>query len=179
MDAALSAIAEGGVAAVKVSRLTKKLGVSRGSFYWHFESQDELVEKSLLRWEAVSTTEVLAKLRTSDDPKVRLRRLLKAAYADVDNGVLFSALAASSQDPRVRRTLRRITTTRMAFVRECYTLMGCDETDAEHRALLTYSAYTGLYDIVRALPARGPKALAGKRLRAYLDHLVSELVDAV
>lgn len=33
-----------GITAVKISRLCKELGVTKGSFYWHFDDIDELMK---------------------------------------------------------------------------------------------------------------------------------------
>jgi len=49
--AALELIAEQGVAAVAVEPLARRLGVTKGSFYWHFRSRDALLQAAIERWE--------------------------------------------------------------------------------------------------------------------------------
>lgn len=49
--AAKRTIEERGVGAVAVEPLAKKLGVTKGSFYWHFENRDALLKATLERWE--------------------------------------------------------------------------------------------------------------------------------
>ena len=44
-------IAEKGIRAVAVESLARDMGVTKGSFYWHFPNRDALLEQSLLRWE--------------------------------------------------------------------------------------------------------------------------------
>jgi AcrR family transcriptional regulator len=41
-----------GIESVRVEVLARELGVSKGSFYWHFRDRSELLEKLLARWEA-------------------------------------------------------------------------------------------------------------------------------
>ena len=48
---ALDQIAEQGVASVAVEPLARRLGVTKGSFYWHFPSRDALLQAALERWE--------------------------------------------------------------------------------------------------------------------------------
>ena len=48
---ALEMIAEKGIRAVAVESLARRMGVTKGSFYWHFPNRDSLLEQSLLRWE--------------------------------------------------------------------------------------------------------------------------------
>ena len=49
-DAALEALAGGGIAAVRVEPLAKTLGVTKGSFYWHFADRRALLDAMLARW---------------------------------------------------------------------------------------------------------------------------------
>ena len=54
IDAALAAIAAGGLAAVAVEPLAARLGTTKGSFYWHFASRDALLKAALANWEQQS-----------------------------------------------------------------------------------------------------------------------------
>jgi AcrR family transcriptional regulator len=51
MRAARLALLEGGPSAVRVETLARKLGVSKGSFYWHFRDREALLEALLREWE--------------------------------------------------------------------------------------------------------------------------------
>lgn len=48
--AALDALVHGGVEKVKILPLAETLGVTRGSFYWHFKDRDELLQALLDLW---------------------------------------------------------------------------------------------------------------------------------
>jgi AcrR family transcriptional regulator len=50
--AAQARLAAHGVEFVRVEVLARDLGVSKGSFYWHFRDRGELLEKMLAGWEA-------------------------------------------------------------------------------------------------------------------------------
>jgi AcrR family transcriptional regulator len=52
LDAAFTRLSEQGIEAVRVEVLARDLGVSKGSFYWHFRDRGNLLEKMLSRWEA-------------------------------------------------------------------------------------------------------------------------------
>ena len=49
--AALAKLSQDGVDAVRVEVLARNLGVSKGSFYWHFRDRQELLERTLAHWE--------------------------------------------------------------------------------------------------------------------------------
>ena len=67
ITAALGAIADGGLAAVGVEPLAARLGTTKGSFYWHFENRDALLEAAIGRWEKETTTDVIAEITASHD----------------------------------------------------------------------------------------------------------------
>jgi AcrR family transcriptional regulator len=46
-EAALQLIAEKGLSALTVSTLATRLGVTKGSFYWHFAGRSELLAAAL------------------------------------------------------------------------------------------------------------------------------------
>jgi AcrR family transcriptional regulator len=45
------ALLRGGIGAVRVERLARSLHVTKGSFYWHFQDRDDLLESLLREWE--------------------------------------------------------------------------------------------------------------------------------
>jgi AcrR family transcriptional regulator len=52
----------------------KRLGATKGSFYWHFADREALVEAALADWEHSHTAAVIAEIETSsDDPLQQLR----------------------------------------------------------------------------------------------------------
>ena len=50
--AAQTRLSDQGIESVRVEVLARDLGVSKGSFYWHFRDRGELLEQILTRWEA-------------------------------------------------------------------------------------------------------------------------------
>ncbi len=64
--AALDALIEDGIEGVRVLKLSKTLGVTRGSFYWHFENHDELLDAVLDEWRARNTGVMLDVLQHSE-----------------------------------------------------------------------------------------------------------------
>lgn len=81
LDAAGRAVAEGGFDDVRVLTLAKRLGVTRGSFYWHFSDHAELVVSFLDRWRDRRLAE-LEYLRAGGDSETELRRILRLALSE-------------------------------------------------------------------------------------------------
>src|SRR5687768_1379746 len=83
---ALFAIAEGGSAAVAVEPLAKRLGATKGSFYWHFADRRALVAEALGYWEREHTDAMIAAVEGIADPAERIATLLGAVMADDREG---------------------------------------------------------------------------------------------
>ncbi len=175
MKAASNLIAQEGVQAVAVEPLALALGVTKGSFYWHFQSRDELIHAALEAWEQDQSTDVVNRYGGIADPRRRLRVLLFAAFEDLENGKFFAALAASSEDPRVQPYLHRATERRLTFGDEAFLALGLSETEARKRALFAYAAYAGYFQLLRTTP----KAVAAVTdLSGYVRRLADALIPA-
>src|SRR3981189_1316395 len=55
LETARQALIQEGTAGVEINRLAKRLGVSRGGFYWFFKDRAQLLEKLLEYWVHTST----------------------------------------------------------------------------------------------------------------------------
>lgn len=175
VKAATNLIANEGVQAVAVEPLASALGVTKGSFYWHFHNRDELIHAALEAWEQDQSADVVTRYAGIEDPRRRLRVLLFAAFEDVENGRFFAALAVSSEDPRVRPYLRRVSERRLAFGVEAFRALGLAEEEARQRALLAYAAYAGYFQLLRTTPEA---VAAVTDLSGYVRRLADALVPA-
>jgi AcrR family transcriptional regulator len=166
-DAALAAIAKEGLASLAIPKLARSLNVTKGSFYWHFTSLQELVEKSLRRWEERDQI-TLDELREIADPRRRLATLFEQAMEQREAHGLYIALASSAA-PQAARIIRRISNRRLRFLIESYAEAGLKPADARARALLAYTAYIG------ALHLRLSKK---QEIDSYVAHALKTLIPA-
>jgi AcrR family transcriptional regulator len=70
IEAALKVLVERGIGAVQITALARQLNVTRGSFYWHFDSREALLDALLDEWRARNTgvmIEALKGAKTLDD----------------------------------------------------------------------------------------------------------------
>ena len=166
-------IAQEGVQAVAVEPLAQGLGVTKGSFYWHFKNRDDLIHAALEAWEQDQSADVVSRYGGIADPRRRLRVLLFAAFEDVENGKFFAALAVSSEDPRVQPFLQRATARRLAFGIEAFRALDLPEAEARERALLAYAAYAGYFQLLRTTPEA---VAAVTDLSGYVKRLADALI---
>ncbi len=171
---ALAAIADGGLAAVAVEPLAARLGATKGSFYWHFENRDALVDAAIRRWEKDTTTDVTKELEAARDaPASQFRRLVTSVIERAEQDRVGPALLASAGHPAVAPALQRVTAARLSLVAMVLRRLGFAPAEARRRALLAYSAYLGHAQLARSTPGVLPATRAGRR--SYLDDAVGAL----
>src|SRR5262249_40108615 len=152
-EAALQLIAEAGLGALTVEALAARLGVTKGSFYWHFSGRSDLLAAALARWEQRTTTEALTGLSSVTDARQRLRLMLDAASQSPRSRSLYAALAEAAEDPVVRRALNRVASARIEYLEVCYRELGLAHPLAKAKALFAYAAYRGFLQWAHEAPA--------------------------
>ena len=66
IHAALGMLKERGVDGLKIVGLAERLGVTSGSFYWHFADRSDLLASLLGYWEIAKTDAIIAGWSASD-----------------------------------------------------------------------------------------------------------------
>jgi AcrR family transcriptional regulator len=179
-EAALDALAGGGVTAVAVEPLAKALRTTKGSFYWHFADRNALLEAALELWERRDTDRVMSSLDETLDATTRLRRLLALAFRSVSDpaarsaGTVELALQASASQPLVGAALQRVTERRLELLTRLYLEVGMSAASARDKALLAYTAYLGHAQLAHSSPSLLPR---GTALALHVDRMVGALTD--
>lgn len=169
--AGLQALEERGVDAVAAASLATSLGVTRGSFYWHFDSRAELLDAVLALWEQEHSDAVLERLEPIADPRERLRTLAAAATGKPPS-IFVRLLEAAGREPAVAATLNRSRARRVAFLAAAYRECGLAPAAARRRALAAYAVYVGLAHLIDA----DPELLGARERQAFSKELQAVLV---
>ncbi|RXR08700.1 TetR/AcrR family transcriptional regulator [Pseudoxanthomonas composti] len=172
-QAALDLIAESGVAAVAVEPLARRLGVTKGSFYWHFPSRDALLQAALERWESVEQQDVFGSLEAVPDPRARLRQLFEVVAHEVKPHIIYSELLKALDHPTVQPVINRVSQRRMEYLIASFRQAGMNRVDAQHRARLAYAAYLGFLQLSLQL---GQPRQQRDEFEAYVEHVITTLI---
>jgi AcrR family transcriptional regulator len=172
-QAALDLVAEQGVAAVAVEPLARRLGVTKGSFYWHFASRDALLDAALRRWESADTEGLMRQIDRITDPRERLVELFRRTSREMRSHVIYSALLKALDHPAVQPVMQRLSQRRIQYLAVAYRALGLSRRDAMNRARLAYSAYVGFLQLM--LQLRLPR-LEHDEFDSYITHVVDALI---
>ena len=154
-EAALQLIAEKGLRALTIGALAARLGVTKGSFYWHFAGREALLAAALARWERI-TIESIQALDAVPDHRRRLELILQASSQPPRSRSLYAALAEAAEDPVVRRVLNRVATLRIDYLEQSYAALGYPPAPAKAHAVFAYAAYRGVLQLAHEAPASLP-----------------------
>ncbi|HEY3811954.1 MAG TPA: TetR/AcrR family transcriptional regulator [Caulobacteraceae bacterium] len=73
-----------GIAGVKIDRLAKNLGVTRGGFYWRFSGLNDLLDALLEDWRTTNTRSALEALHGGGTPVQRFANLMHVWIDEID-----------------------------------------------------------------------------------------------
>jgi AcrR family transcriptional regulator len=177
--AALEALADQGIRGVAVEPLARRLGVTKGSFYWHFNDRGSLLRAALEAWEAASAR-LIDEMRAFDDPRAELtiffqRALHPDAGREGRMRLEVAIAAAAPHDATVGRALSRVTSQRLEGFVSIYQRLGLSRDDATGWGTLATSVSLGLFQLVRVIPAPFRRDSAR---RDHLAFLVARLIPA-
>jgi AcrR family transcriptional regulator len=148
-QAALDALERGGLAAVAVEPLARELGVTKGSFYWHFRTRQELIAAMVARWERDHVDGPLEAVSAIVDPRERLLALLGRAAKPPS---IFMRMLEAVDEPSVHAAVVRAAERRVAFMAQAFGDLGLSRARARRQALLAYSSYVGRAHLLRDAP---------------------------
>ncbi len=171
--AALDLIAEQGLAAVAIEPLARRLGVTKGSFYWHFATRDALLEAALRRWEQTEVEDLIAEVDRIADPRARLQELFVRTSREMRSHAIYSALLKAADHPVVQPVMQRLSQRRIQYLALAFKALGLDRREALNRARLAYSVYVGFLQL--SLQLRTPR-LNAEEFEGYVRHVVNTLI---
>jgi AcrR family transcriptional regulator len=174
-DAALNLIAEQGVGALAVEALARQLGVTKGSFYWHFRTRETLLQAALERWEQYGEREIISQIEAIADPRERLPELFRRVAHELHPHRVYAALLKALDHPLVVPVMARVSQRRTEFLQTAYSEAGMEPAAALNRARLTYAAYVGFLQLNFTL---GLPRLNHEEFEAYVEHTIATLIPA-
>lgn len=171
IGAGLEALLEAGPAAVAVEPVAARLGVTKGSGYWHFVGRTEFLEAVMDQWVISCTHAVVENVEAAGgSPQARMSRLLGMVTAAAERTPA-EWLVTASTDPVVRQAVERAMSIRIGYLERLMREAGVGRADAWPRAVLAYSTYLGHATIAATAPSVLPTSAAQRRrmLAAMLD----------
>jgi AcrR family transcriptional regulator len=154
IEGALHALAEGGLPALGVEALAERLGVTKGSFYWHFSDSEELLRSVVQRWEELAVDRVMTDLVELKRPCDVIRRIIEQTVTIEDPQrrlryrVEVVAVALAEWHSVFRPAYVRISERRLSGLCMLYLATGLDPDEATRLGRMAYITLLGVYPLL-------------------------------
>jgi AcrR family transcriptional regulator len=164
LDQGLKALAQNGFTALKAEPLAKAMGVSRGSFYWHFADIGAFHAAILKHWREVAAEQIIANVEAAAKDQDPLALLLRRVFGE--KLTLESAVRTwATVDATARGAVQAIDQRRLGYVESLLKQSGLPAETARARAQILYWAFLGFALSDRPLPKARQQAMLDEMLR--------------
>jgi AcrR family transcriptional regulator len=164
LDQGLKTLAKDGFTALKAEPLAKAMGVSRGSFYWHFADISAFHAAILKHWREIAAEQIIAGIEAAASNENPLAVLLRRVFGErlaLENAVRVWA----SVDPAARAAVQAIDRRRLGYVEGLMTRSGLPIDVARARAQILYWAFLGFARSDQPVPKTQQQAVLDEMLR--------------
>jgi AcrR family transcriptional regulator len=179
LDAATDAVAEGGFGAARILTLARRLGVTRGSFYWHFRNHDDFLRALLERWRDGELRALAAWRLDTGDAKADVRGAVHLLLTEMARDAKALRVELAVQDFARRNALAAavsvdVNRARMRQGRAMVEALTGDADRAHALTLLLYACITG----ARLMLAASPRNAKTDAMAESLDRIIGEALIA-
>ena len=133
LEHALEVLRENGITGLRVEPLARSLGVTTGSFYWHFKDRQDLLHSVLDHWARMMAEQASAHIKT-DDPEADLERLLKELATQGTNRHEIAVRNWAAFDDYALGVIKRVDECRLNYCMDLFQRLGFSEEQAAIRS---------------------------------------------
>lgn len=158
LETALEIFVAEGIDAVRITRLADDLGVTRGSFYWHFENREDLIEALVDFWKSKNTPTLGAAFDQAVSLEDGILRFFEICVdpSQFDSRLDLAIREWARRSQQVRRLVDEEDRTRIDSMRRFFEKHGFQMPEALIRARVLYYTQIGFYalDVAEPLETR-------------------------
>lgn len=147
---AREALIEEGIAGVKVDRLAKKLGVTRGGFYHHFKNHKDLLDRLLAHWAQSNVfAPMIPEVKSPQDAVMAFNALAEHLITETDFSPEYEIAVRewARVNDSVKEAVDALDNNRMSDIANWFIALGCDAEEASIRARVFYFHQIGFYSL--------------------------------
>jgi len=179
LEAAADAIAEGGFGEARILTLAKRLGVTRGSFYWHFRDHDDFIRALLEQWRDEQLRAMAAWRPGTGNAEADLRRAVHLLLTDMARDAKALRVELAMQDfarrnPVAEAITVEVNRARMKQGLALFEALTADSGRARSLTLLLYACITG----ARLMLAAAPRDAKTDAIADELEHIIADAIIA-
>lgn len=179
VSAAVAVLVDHGIDHVRVDVLAAQLGVTRGSFYWHFRDREDLLRRVLDAWREQATEQLTARLeRPHASPQAQLRDVISLPFRGRSAAraarIELAIRAWARRDLMARSAVDEADKSRLDYHRRLFSALGFPQRESRARAFLLYG-----YEVAESLLYRQGSEREKRARAAFVEGLLLDHRSAV
>lgn len=147
INAATDVLVDENVRGIRIDALCDRLGVTKGSFYWHFKGRTQLLSALLTNWRERMTTNVIEHLAAlGDNPTERLRALFELPHRAKSPGFARAELSIRDWGRKAEHAqdaVKEVDQLRLDYFKTLLRQHGLSDALVEKRAYIAYAIIMG------------------------------------
>ncbi len=136
-------LGDAGLDGVRVEPLARRLGVTKGSFYWHFRDRQELLDVLLDLWFSIWDDQMSPDIDGDGNAEERIWALFESVIRRTTRGQTVSLRLLSHKDPEIARRIDERDAQRLAFLMQRLEEIGFSREEARVRGQVYQAIMTG------------------------------------
>ena len=188
LQQALELFVDEGIDAVRITRLADELGVTRGSFYWHFANREELIDALVSFWKGKNTAAFTGAVNHASSLEDGILQLFETCVdtTQFDSRLDLALREWARRSASIRGLIDTEDSARIGALQDFYTRFGYPMPEALIRARVLYYSQIGFYalEVDEDLPTRlgyteayyecfTGQQLSAARANAFRRHIIS------
>ncbi len=162
---AIEALADEGMAGMRVEALAKRFSVTKGSFYWHFKDRQDLFSAVLQTWKEGRIRDIdKQSTAAAGNEGDQLLRIIEVYSSNRNRKGISIELAVrdwARRDAQAGAIVEEVDTYRLESARKLFVAKGLSDDEAKSRSLLLYAYVFG--QSLMAYDRYDPKIIDFKR----------------
>lgn len=144
---ALEIFVEEGIDSIRITRLADDLGVTRGSFYWHFQNREDLIDSLVSFWKDKNTAAITDSVAQASSLADGIFRFFETCIDDsqFDPRLDLALREWARRSTEIRALLDHEDETRIEALRQFYLRFDYPMPQALIRARVLYYSQIGFY----------------------------------
>lgn len=166
LQKALEVLHRQGNAGLQIENFTRKLGVTKGSFYWHFKDRDDFRRAILDHWDEWYTRRVVARVEAEGGgARTRLRRVVEMVTRENLSGYDEPIDGWAAHEPAIAARIQAVYEFRYRFIRSLFAELGFQGFDLDTRTV----ALLGLLKAEWTMPPGNKTRPTSERIDTWIE----------
>ena len=167
LQQALEIFVSEGIDAVRITALSESLGVTRGSFYWHFKNRKELIDALVSYWKSKNTPALINSFDNAEDFSEGILKFFETCVdsTQFDSRLDLAIREWARRSDQIRNQIDQEDTKRIESMQNFFQRFKFSMPEALIRARVLYFTQIGFY----ALEVQEPLSTRLSYTEAYFE----------